>query len=163
MPAVGLKERRGQPPRRRQGDWRLAQYEQGIEPWRTEVESDLREGATKDDIRAWWNLKPKMQAQLQLQDETAKFVMFTQLREEGGAPDEAAQRIRRRFPYFSEPDDGPAPSGEDRPLPITLKPRIIFYFNNLPRLGLLDSVLSELDSASSFNAWLRSQIRAGLF
>lgn len=142
-----------QPPNR--GDL-LLQQEASNPKIHAKLEAIRREGVTNDDIRWWWNMHPLEQVVMEKSDEINSMSPWLYLVKQGMEPDEAAKHVFRIHPKFGNPEEG---DGDDRPLPIELKRRTIEFterhFNSPERFRAMT------DGATSFNALIRAEIRAG--
>lgn len=120
-----------------------------------------REGVTDDDIRWWWNMHD-LERRMMLQiDDLHRIAAFMKHKEEDGlGDDEAAYQVRKFFPIFGDPGADRDASGEDAPLPYELKDRINIYVQRRAATEK-DTFKREVERATSCNAFLRSEIRAG--
>jgi hypothetical protein len=122
-----------------------------------ELQKRLEEGVTDDDIRWWWNMCSFERQMLLLCDEQNIMAMFSFLTESRGYDEKRATvKIWKLHPKFGYKDDG---RGEDRPLPFELKRRIWVYIEN--HHGTSDLLQEKMNGATSFNALVRKEIRAG--
>ena len=125
------------------------------------------EGATNQDILWFARLTPIQKMLLRKTDDLFRLAHEIFYRQNGLTPDGAMEKIKRDFPIYIDgrPDMEKCPpslhpyfQGENRPLPYELHNRIDRYIiNNASETGRL-----EIARYSSFNAWVRSKIAAGL-
>jgi hypothetical protein len=80
--------------------------------------------------------------------------------QDGRTSEQAAIHARKFHPYYGEPDDTRVTSGDDRPLPIELMGREDAWFEKARSQGL-DALRQRLQKSSSYNALMRTEIRAG--
>lgn len=137
------------------GDWLLQQ--ERTDPQVSNVLECLREeGVTNADILWWWNQPPLERAMLQKMDEFNRTAAFIAFRESGYDAAQAAERMWKSHPRFGKPTDG---EGDDRPLPIELKARIVAFIESY--YARPDEMKKLVDASSSFNAIVRAAIRRG--
>lgn len=122
-----------------------------------------KEGVTDEDIRWWWNMHD-IERRLMLHiDEISRLQAFTEEIQNSEAEDpakEAARRVSQFHPIFGDTVDAKEVRKPDSPLPHELKNRINIY---IEERALKDAALfkRDMESASSFNALIRSEIKAG--
>lgn len=116
------------------------------------------EGVTDDDVRVWWNL-PDVERRLIVEiDAMWRLGVFAEAVRRGKTPQEALDFVRKHFPMFGSPQEAPD-RGDDRPLPIELKPRVNAWTER--QRDALDGLRARIAAASSFNAVVRDELRAG--
>jgi hypothetical protein len=118
------------------------------------------QGATNADIRWWWNLHDIEKHLLLLQDEAAKFGVYTYWLDQGLSEEDAA-RMAERMVNYGDPEDTSRWSGDDRPLPFELKDRANRFMLSLGPDA--DEARRRIDAFSSANAFIRAEMRAGRF
>jgi len=123
--------------------------------------SDVRkEGANDDDIRKYWNLH-ELERRIVVMDNneirTASFLIYF---EESGSEEKALNKVRKNFPIYGDPKDTTNTTGDDRTLPDELRDRINIYLNKLS-LKDADTFKEKIEKFSSFNAFIRNEIRNG--
>ena len=124
------------------------------------LEKKRSEGVNDEDIR-WWSNRHEIERKLMMKiDELNKYVLLSQYREERLTVDEATQRINKHFPLYGNLDSYSTSTEEDRPLPFELKDRINIYIINRAKLDP-DKFKQEVEEASSFNSFIRNEIRRG--
>ena len=107
-------------------------------------------------IREWWNMPDLARRMVLLSEDTFRHAVFLHAQEEDGlTPEEAAARVRRKFPMYGNPDDNRSPSGEDRPLPHELRGRIDAFRQR----HTAQEIDAEIAGFSSYNAFVRDAIR----
>lgn len=137
------------------GDFLLAMESTDPE-FRRQLEKIRREGVTDDDIRWWRNMHDLERRMMIAHDTLCQYTAYANTREEGCTPDDAMAKVRKTFPIYGDPDDISGASGDDRPLPIELKDRI-----NSWACGHKPGIRQRVERASSMNAIIRAEIRAG--
>lgn len=115
------------------------------------------EGVTDTDIKWWWTLDKLERRLLIAVDDWFRLAAFSKYRSSGLSGEEAAKKLRQSFPVFGDPTNLDNAAGDDRPLPYELKDRINKWASRrgITQLG------AEVDHATSMNALIRSDIRAG--
>jgi hypothetical protein len=119
------------------------------------------EGVRDDDIRWWWNMddiERRMIIKLDTisnNDEIQKFIDEYGFREE-----EAKIIVRKTRPIFGDLNDFSGATGDDLPLPYELIGRINNYIRKILQENP-DRYRNELKHSSTFNAFLRREIREG--
>ena len=94
-------------------------------------------------------------------DDMSRLALFMKLRQEDQLSEEdAATHVKKHFPIFGDPDDTATSSGDDRPLPFELKDRINLYIQERSQRDP-SKYKKDMAEASSFNALIRKEIRAG--
>jgi hypothetical protein len=139
----------------------MLQRERTDENTRAALAKLRSEGVRDQDIKNWWNqsdLERRLAVKL---DELPRAVMFIVHIKQGRTPPQAAEAVRKVHALYGDPEDDSLRNGEDRPLPIELRRRINDYVQqnwmNRPQ-----QFKESLEACSSFNAWIRSQMKAGL-
>jgi len=120
------------------------------------------EGVRDEDIRWWWNLNDVERRMMLAQDLAAKSTGMLGFLESGMAsnPEQAVAMVCKIHPVYGDPNDNSQSSGDDRPLPFELKDRINIYIEK--RAGKnSDEYKREMELSSSFNAFIRKEIRNG--
>lgn len=114
------------------------------------------EGVRDEDFRWWWNMSPLERVLMEKADELNRITLFSFLRSKGHDAKESAKKVFSLHPMFGDPLDG---EGEDRPLPIELKLRIIQYLER--HYASPDAMRQNCERSTSFNALVREEIRNG--
>ena len=124
------------------------------------------EGVTDKDIRWWWNFSQIERSMIIKNDEYERHSFFlTQYQKlqhtfptDDSAKNAAEALTNKRYPlytqdlqdYFISPDD---------PLPIELKDRIDAFMDHAARFTDFHQTLTQIQQASTFNAFIRQQIQ----
>lgn len=120
-----------------------------------------REGVRNDDIRWWWNRHDLERRMALEEDNFRQFQVYrTALHEEGKTPDEAAGWVMKFLPVYGEPNDMPEEAETDRPLPWELRDRVTRYAERKAAADA-EEYLRDIINATSFNALVRKELRAG--
>jgi hypothetical protein len=98
-------------------------------------------------------MPPLERVLLMKSDEMNRIAPYIACRRSGLDEQQATQHVRKTHPFFGDPREG---DGDDRPLPIELKRRIVEYQE---RCG---DLMERLKEVTSFNAFVRGEIRAGV-
>jgi hypothetical protein len=97
---------------------------------------------------------------IDFEDNENNTAMTLMLIEKGYTPEEAVIEFRKMAPIYGLPKDVPKLVGDDKPLPIELKDRINIY--NIKRAAdAPEEYKNEVKRFSSFNAFIRSEIKKG--
>ena len=126
-----------------------------------ELEKKRREGVTDEDIRVYWNA-PELWRRTT--DQLARSLIFSVWKQSvtgGQSDDEAAVYARKFFPYWGDPDDTRVTSGDDRPLPVELSRREDTWTSREREKNGDQALKERCEDASSYNAIIRAEIRAG--
>lgn len=126
--------------------------------WRKIVETARSDGATNKDIEEWWNLHD-LQRRMVIWSETIfRYANFVSFREDDNLnPEDAMAKVRAILPMYGDPNDTTHTSGEDRPLCHELRGRVDCYRE---RHGA-QKILKALKNFKTYNAFVRSEMRAG--
>jgi len=135
---------------------RLLQHESLDPKLHSTLEALRKEGVRNEDIRWWWNMPPLERVMLEMTDEMCRGGSFIALRRQGFNAEESARKLWQVHPKFGKPEEG---EGEDRPIPIELKGRIIAFMER--QYGSPDTMRVKMERMSSFNALVREEIRQG--
>lgn len=123
------------------------------------VEKARAEGATDDDIREWWNLPDLSRRMVLWSEDTWRYCAFSHaLEKDGLSAEDAAARVHKMFPIYGDPEDSSKLSGEDRPLPHELRSRVDSYKQG----NGAASIAHQVESFSSYNAFVRFAVKRGL-
>ena len=129
------------------------------------VERRQAEGATVEDCRRWWNLAEVERQMLHIQDDAAKMAIFMYHGDQGLSEEEAWRIVRKALPTYGDPDEIAGAKaegwGDDRPLPPELKFRVMTFIEGAAANP--DEFTRRAEASSSFNAFVRSEMRAGRF
>lgn len=139
---------------------RLVEGGQAIPELAPKLKMLRNEGVTDADIRWYYNLHPVERRLLRATDQVTQMAAWKTLEEQGKSEEEIVLTLKRNFPWYGDPSDTSQGEGENRPLPIELRDRITRI---VERRALEDreSFKIEIQAASTFNAWVRQQMRQG--
>lgn len=137
------------------GDW-LLQHELTDPQIHTSLQELRAEGVRDDDIRWWWNMSALERVLMERADEFSRMSAFLASLEQGMDGDSAVRCVFAVQAKFGNPAHG---DGEDRPIPIELKRRIIDFTER--HYNLPNDMRRKVQAATSFNALIRAEIRAG--
>ena len=118
------------------------------------------EGVTDADIKGWWGLDRLERRLLIVVNNWFRMAAYKKYRAEGMSEEQASSQLGKSFPIFGDPEDTKNVKGDDRPLPFELKERINQWVEGGYRYES-PGTSGKLRSASSMNALIRSEIRAG--
>ncbi len=118
------------------------------------------EGVRDEDIRWWWNLNDIERRMMVKVDDMTRTALFMQKLDSGKTPADAAAKVRKFHPMYGDPDDTSNTTGDDRPLPYELKDRVNVYIEKKMTFDPEKSK-ARIEQASTFNALVREEIRAG--
>lgn len=136
------------------------------ESLRQKLPEKKAEGVRDEDIRWWWNLNDIERRMMLAHDNVTRIALYAaeidkhKKQSQEKAAENAAATIKKFFPMYSDPEDTTHTSGDDRPLPYELKDRINIYTEKRARADL-EKYKREIEKASSFNALVRKEIKAG--
>jgi len=122
------------------------------------LETIRAEGVRDEDIRWWWNKSALERVMIEQDDEINRTSAFYELLRDGFDGEQAAKKLFAIHPKFGTPAEG---DGDDGPIPIELKRRIVEFterYSDTPEL-----LRQKAEQATSFNALIRAEIRAGTF
>ena len=100
------------------------------------------------------------------QDDAARMTLILHELENSTEPskekafDTATIKVRKFHPIYGDPKDTAHTKGEDRPLPYELKDRINIYIEKRAKESS-GNYKAEIEKATTFNALVRKEIRAG--
>jgi len=131
------------------------------------------EGVRDEDIKWWWNLNDVERQIMLAVDEMNRLSLFmhniktsTESSKEKTA-EKASRRVWKFHPMYTYGDTGERNSsipewihGEDLPLPIELKDRVNIYIEKRGK-NHAEEFKKDIDTASTFNALVRKEIKAG--
>lgn len=120
------------------------------------------EGVRDEDIRWWWNMNDIERRMMIMVDNWARLAVFEKEKGEGKTIEQALTKVSKSFPIYGDPEDTRNAQGDDRPLPCELKDRINIYTEKIASSGpeKLEKFKKEVESFSTFNAWVRKEIKA---
>lgn len=119
-----------------------------------------QEGVREDDIRWWWNRYDLERQVMILTDHTHALAEIFRLEDEGMSRELAMERVERIRPKWGVVEASTPPLGPDDCLPWELLRRVgLWTAENLARPDVKDAITQ----ASSVNAFLREQMKAGAF
>lgn len=139
------------------GDFIIKASESGDPKSKKLVEKARNEGATDEDIKKWWNLYDLERRMMISIDNIFRGATFYKAKDEGLSSDEAAERVRKTFPIYGDPEDTSKLTGDDRLILHELRDRVNVY---LSKHGT-SVIQNKLTNNSSFNAFVRAEIRLG--
>lgn len=136
------------------GDYLIDGAKAGNEKCKRFIQKSYAGGANEDDVRHWWNLHDLERRMIQYTDNLFRISAFEGLIQDGLTEVEAAEQIKKEFPYYGDPMDESKPKGEDRPLAEELHDRI-----NYLTIKLTPEYIKEhSQDYSSMNAFLRHHL-----
>lgn len=125
------------------------------------------EGVRDEDIRWWWNLNDVERQMMLSVDEFFRLALFINEVKSGKTDKDAGKTVWEAHPIYTngDPDTKPerAPfelKREDFPLPIELKDRVNRYIEKRAEDNP-EKVKQDLKGFSTFNAFVRKEIKAG--
>jgi len=120
-----------------------------------------KEGVKDEDIRWWWNMPDLARRMMVKVDEVFLYSMYLKFtKEEGLAPEDANEKLRRVRPVFGNPDDVSYAKGQDRPLPDELRDKVNKFFLEKGQKDP-DGLKDGAEACTSFNAYIRKELKAG--
>lgn len=131
-----------------------------------ELPRKREEGVRDEDIRWWWNLNNVERMMMIVQDNNARFALYSYEIENSTETSQVniakkfAAKVRKFYPMFGNPDDNSLTDGDDRPLPHELKDRINIYIEKRVKTDIY-KYKQEIEQSTTFNALIRKEIRAG--
>lgn len=120
------------------------------------LEAIREDGVRDEDIRWWWNMHPLERVIIQKSDELNRWSAALALSEQGLDPEQVTRKVFAIHPKFGDPRED---EGDDRPIPFELKRRIVEFMER--HYDAPDRMREKIENASSFNAVIRAEIRAG--
>ena len=94
-------------------------------------------------------------------DDWFKFPLFMKLIQQDGLNEkEAFNRVKKFHPMYGDPDDPSQPIGDDKVLPRELMNRVNRYIGKRELIDK-DEIKKEIEDSSSFNAFVRKEIKRG--
>lgn len=139
------------------GDFLLLQAREGIPEALRIVEKARKEGARDEDIAEWWNLHDLQRRMVLWSEEVFRYASFKNFLAQGIDADEAMRRVRQIFPMYGDHSDITHASGDDRPLPNEVRGRVDQYREK----HSAESILQRVSQHSTYNAFVRAEIRSG--
>jgi hypothetical protein len=139
------------------GDFLILQAREEMPVAARIVTKARNEGAKDDDISEWWNLHDLQRRMVLWSEEVFRYANFLSFLDQGMDADEAMRRVRYMFPMYGDPNETTHVSGEDRLLPHELRGRVDRYRE---KHGA-EAILKWSSSFSTFNAFIRSEIKKG--
>jgi len=141
--------------------------EKAAEIFRRILPQERAEGVTDGDIRWWWNLND-VERQMMLSVDDFHFLsLFIREMKSGKTEEESGRAVWEARPIYTNgnPDTKPerAPfelKREDFPLPMELKDRVNRYIKKIAKEDS-EKIKQELRAFSTFNAFIRSEIKHG--
>jgi hypothetical protein len=119
------------------------------------------EGIRDDDIRWWWGMTDLERRILAKVDDFFRLAMYTKYRNEDGlGNEEAATKVRKLYPIYGDPQDTTHTIADDSPLPYELKDRVNRYVESRSQADP-DKCQKEIEESTTFNAFVRREIRRG--
>lgn len=125
------------------------------------------ESVRNEDIKWWWNLTEMERLMINANDENIRFIFFVGKLQEisneyssrEAAELAANEIVKKTFSIYGY-EDSPT-FDQDAPLPFELKDRVDIYMENLCITGEINNLSNRTNMFSSFNAFIRSEIKAG--
>jgi len=139
----------------------LLQKEAVDEETQTILSKRRAEGVKDDDIRWWWGLSDLERRMMSKVDDFFKGAMYIHYRRADGLDaEEAATKVKKFYPLYGDPQDTTHTTGDDRPLPYEIKDRVN---RDVERRSQTDSdkCQKEIEESTTFNAFVRMEIRNG--
>ncbi|MCD6177936.1 hypothetical protein J7K03_01580 [bacterium] len=141
--------------------------ERKAEMVRKTLPQKIKEGVREEDIRWWWNLNDVERQMMLGVDDFYRLTFFINQIKSGKTAEEAGKAIWKAHPIYTDGDPNVKPKQspielkrEDFPLPVELKDRVNRYIkkrtNDDP-----EKIQVELKKFSTFNAFIRKEIKAG--
>ena len=124
------------------------------------VEDLRKEGVKDEDIKWWWNMHDLERRIIEKIDGNVKIVAFVNNRNKGMSEGKAAESVRKLYPIYGDPKDISQTAGDDRPLPDELRNRVDVYIEKRSKVNP-EKYKKEIEESTTFNSWLRSEIRKG--
>lgn len=141
--------------------------EKVAEIFRKNLPQKKAEGVRNEDIEWWWNLNDVERNMMFKVDEMHRMALFMELIQGGMSPEKAGKEVWKAHPIYTygDPNQKPekAPPGlkrEEYPLPAELKDRVNIYIEKRTKDDP-DEVKKEIEKSSTFNAFVRKQIKKG--
>ena len=128
--------------------------------FRALLEKKRKEGVKDQDIRKWYSLHPLERRTMLEFDNITRTADFIKERNKGKTEEQAAKIVRKCHPIFGDSDDTTDTAGDDRPLPFELKDRINLY-NTKRCQDNPEQFKKEISKSSTYNAWVREEIKKG--
>ena len=128
------------------------------------LEKKRMEGATNEDVRWWYNMHYLERRMMIEFDDFMRFSFWNNLVNNYGlSKDEAMDELRKTHAMFGDPEDTTHTAGEDRPLPFELKERVNIFLEKtaISPPSDVEKYRKEFRESSSFNAFVRKQIKIG--
>ena len=125
------------------------------------LEKRRRDGVKDDDIRWYWGMGDLERRMMAKVDDFFKGALYIKCKTEDGLnAEDAAKKVRKCFPIYGDSDDTSHSTGDDRPLPGELKDRVNRYIERRNEIDP-EKCKREIEESSTFNAFVRSEIRQG--
>lgn len=119
------------------------------------------EGVSDEEIREWWNMHDLERRILLSFDDVSRFNRFFKSGEEDrGDEEETARGGREFFPVYGDPNEPSHTAGDDRPLPYELRNRVDRYLERKAQTDP-EGCRRQIERSSTFNAFIRKEIRKG--
>lgn len=119
------------------------------------------EGVKDDDIIWWWGMNDLERRIMAKVDDFFRAAMYIHYRHEDGlGNEEATTKVRKFYPIYGDPQDTTHTSGDDRPLPYEIKDRVNRYVERRSQTDS-DKWQKEMEESTTFNAFIRREIRRG--
>jgi len=125
-----------------------------------------KDGVKDEDIIWCWNLYDVERSIILAVDEFHRMALFISVLKETGSEKEAGNQVWKHHPSYTAGDPKneklfiEGHTGEDLPLPIELKDRVNRYIKKRAE-GDPEEIKQELKKFSTFNAFIRKEIKAG--
>ena len=128
---------------------------------RKRLAAKREDGVTDEDLKLWWGFHDLERRMIAIEDNVSRTAFFLGKREAGLSAERAAEEMRKAKPIYGDPTDTEQTKGDDRPLPDELKDRVNRW--SMKQFSTLDpdAIQKFATGYSSFNALIRSEIRAG--
>ena len=127
---------------------------------RANLKKARKEGVRDEDIRWYWNMHDLERMMMMKIDEVYCMSMFNEGKDKGLNSADAANKVRKQFATYGDPEETSMLSGKDRYLPHELKNRIDIYITKRLQQDP-ETFAKDVEEASSFNALVRKEIKNG--
>jgi len=141
--------------------------EKMAEIFRKTLPQKKEEGVRDEDIRWWWNLNDVERKMMLSMDDFHRLSLFINEINNGKTPEEAGRIMWKAHPMYTYGDPNTRPKQspfdlkrEDFPLPVELKDRVNRYIEKRLKDDP-ENIKKDLEGFSTFNAFVRKEIKAG--
>ncbi|HCT30308.1 MAG TPA: hypothetical protein DIW31_06165 [Bacteroidales bacterium] len=149
------------------GEMILDDYESGdiigflVKYVRKTLPEKRKDGVKDEDILWWWNLDEISRRMVMELDWLLKSSNYSlEIKNNGLSEKEAILRTKKYNPTYGDPGELPHLKGDNRPLPWELRDRINIFLEKILKSDP-QKYKKRIESAPSFNSFLREEIRKG--